>query len=494
MRIAIAGFYHETNAFGSVPVTLDVLMQNCFERQAFLDHCSKIRSYHGGVIDEAAAQGVELVPTVFYTLLPSGPLTPDALEKVRSRMVELLVEANNEKPLDAIALPMHGAGGTPECPDIEGMLLRNIRQALGRDIPIGVCLDLHGNLSEEMAELSDILIGVRQYPHVDEYDTGREMMTMLCNLVRTGQRYYKRLIKLPWLMASAEGLTTSGPAGDVHRYCMTQESADPELLRASFFHGFPYSDVPMASVSIITNALTQEAADRNAADIAAYAWNRRQDFPVPIYSAKQAVDLALACEEGPVLINESSDNPGGGSPADGTHLLRELIERNVPSAFGFIYDPETAAQAAAAGVGAHISCRLGGKTDDLHGKPIEIADAYVRSISDGNFIRRPPISAGKLTQLGITVCLVVGNVSIVVAGCRTQTFDDGPFRLVGIDWQTQQILALKSSIHFKAWWTDKVKAIIPCESPGVHSADLRTIPLTRANTSFYPLGNPEWNA
>ena len=88
----------------------------------------------------------------------------------------------------------------------------------------------------------------------------------------------------------------------------------------------------------------------------------------------------------------------------------------------------------------------------------------------------------------------MGNVSIVVAGCRTQTFDDGPFRIVGIDWQNQPILALKSSIHFRAWWADKVKAIVPCESPGVHSANLHTIPMTRVNRSYYPFGDPHWEA
>ena len=492
MRIAVAGFYHETNWFGSVLVTPEVLAGRKIEGNRLIAVSTGVRTYQGGIVDEAAVQGVELVPLVLYSLLPSGRITKESLELARDNIVALLCEAHAQQPLDAIAMPMHGAGAAEEYPDVEGELLRAVREKLGREIPIGVCLDLHGNITEEMVAQADVLIGVRGYPHVDEYETGREMLRLLCDVVRTGCRPAMRLVKLPWLLAPAYGLTTAGAGSDVREFCLAEESRNPDLLRATFFHGFPYADVPCAGVSVVAVAKTQEVADSSALKIANYAWDHREDFSAPVYSAAEAVDVALSYGEGPIIINESSDNPGGGTPGDGTYLLRELLRRNVPSAFGFIYDPEVAKQAADAGVGAHISCRLGGKTDKIHGEPIEIADAYVRSISDGEFIRRPPMGGGVRTRLGLTACLVVGNVSIVVAGNRSQTFDDGPFRIAGIDWQSQRILALKSSLHFRAWWSDKVRGIVPCNSPGIHSADLTTIPMKNADTSYYPLGDPAW--
>ena len=77
-----------------------------------------------------------------------------------------------------------------------------------------------------------------------------------------------------------------------------------------------------------TMALDQETADRTALQIARYAWDRRKDFAVPVNSAEKAFDLALMVPDGPmpVVINESSDNTGGGAPGDGTHLLREMLE------------------------------------------------------------------------------------------------------------------------------------------------------------------------
>jgi microcystin degradation protein MlrC len=204
------------------------------------------------------------------------------------------------------------------------------------------------------------------------------------------------------------------------------------------------------------------------------------------------MDLAEQAE-GPVVINESSDNPGDGAPGDGTHLLREMLKRDIPgSAYGFIWDPEVVRQAVAAGVGSRIDCLLGGKTDAFHGAPIELKGAYVKTISDGIYINKNPMGFGGKRNMGPTVLLQVGHVSIVVGTNRQQTLDDGPFRVVGIDWQDMRILALKSAQHFKGWWTGRAKTIIPCDSPGIQCADLTVFDYKYANISYFPLGDPAW--
>lgn len=492
IRIAVGGYCHETNRFGLVPVTLEVLLRSGCEKERYFKVNRGIKSYCGGFIDEAEALGVELVPAVQYTMKPSGPATREAMQWGRDYLSELLAEEYKEKPYDAIALFLHGAGAAEGCDDVEGEILNAIRQKLGQKIPIGVALDLHGNISEEMMQQADLLVGCKNYPHTDEYETGRLVLRTLHKMVTENFRPCKYMVHLPWHMVPAQGTTTSGPAGDVRQRCIDAEKADPQLLHASFFQGFPYADVPMAGVSVVTMAKNPESARQNALAIARYAWSRRKDFAVPLHTAREAVELALQRESFPVLINESADNPGGGAPGDGTFLLRALLEEDVSAAFGFIYDPLVAAQAAEAGVGARISCSLGGKTDARSGEPIELKDAYVKSISDGRFIRKSPMAKGAVTYLGTTVCLEVGNVSIIVAGFREQTFDDGPFVVAGVDWQTKKIVALKSSQHFRGWWGDKVETIISCDPPGTQSADLKTFDFQHADTTYYPLQNAEF--
>lgn len=495
MRIAIGSFAHESNGFGNTFVTAEQLAANTLERAAITERHHRSHTYLGGFYVAAAELGVQIVPTLMTTLKPSGPCLQEAYELFRDRLVSTLLEEYEKEPYDGIALFMHGACAAIGHPDVEWEILSMLRKKLGRALPIGLVMDLHGNLSQEMTALCDIAMGCKCYPHTDEYDQGYNMFHLLVDKIEKGYDTYCSLVKLPWHMVPAQGVTLNGPARDVQQLCIQHEQEDPELLAASFFQGFPYTDVPICSVSFLTTAKTKECAHRHAKELAAYAWNRRADFAVPLYSAEEAVAQALEAgktQKKPILINESADNPGGGTPGDGTYLLREMLRVNVPSAYGFIFDPEVAKLAKQAGVGNYLSCKLGGKTDNFHGEPIELKDAYIKSISDGSFIRKNPMGYGGKNSLGTTACLVVGNVQIVVCSMRTQTFDEGPFTCGCVDWTVLDIIALKSAQHFKGWWADKVSTIIPCESPGLQTANLKLLSFNQADPSYYPLGNPTW--
>lgn len=495
MRIGTGAFFHETNSFSNILVTQERLATRWAEGERIFKAYTGIKDYMGGFIDEAGAQNAELIPSVFARYCPCGPTEKKAIENVRDRIVEMLTAAHAEKPLDAIALHLHGAGVAEGYPDVDGEIIRAVRQAFGPDMPIGVVLDLHGNITDTMMEHSDLLIGIKTYPHVDEYTAARIMFSRLCHMARSGYKVYKKMVRLPWHIAPAEGLTTAGPAHDVQQLLYKLEETEENLIQASFFQGFPYSDIKECGVSVVTMALDQETADRTAMEIARYAWSRRKDFAVPIHSAAQAFDLALAIPDGPgpVVINESSDNTGGGTPGDGTHLLREMLKRNLPgTAFGFIYDPEVAQLAAKAGIGGKISCKLGGKMDNLHGEPIELKDAYVRCLSDGVYVNQSPKGGGNTVRLGMSACLAVGNVDVVVSSERVQATDDGVFRMVGISKDLYQIVAVKSSQHFKAWWENRCRGMVPCETPGIQCADLTVFDFKNADPNYYPLKDAIW--
>lgn len=493
MRIALGGFSHETNCFGPIPVTMETMRRCIHGADVFFRTGRGTHTAPGGYIDEAKVQGAELVCTLIGSCNPSAPTVQPAFEEYLNNLVNALWQEHCKAPLDGILLKMHGAGVAEGYDDLEGATLRIVRDKFGFDIPIAMHLDLHANISPEMLALCDITVGYKCYPHVDEYETGRDAMRLLCRMIREKTCYGKALISLPWLLAPGFGVTLSGAGHDVQQFAKKLVEENEELLDATFFHGFAYADVSFAGASVVTVAKTDEAAQRYAEALADFAWNHRGDFCAPINSAEKAMDLAEAAE-GLVLINESSDNPGGGTPGDGIHLLREMLKRDIPgSAFGFIRDQEVVDLAMAAGVGGHISCLLGGKTDKLHGEPIELKDAYVKTISDGCFINKNPMRGGSKSSFGPTVLLVVGNVNIVVTGCLTQTLDDAPFTLAGLDWRNMRILALKSTHHFKGWWYDQVKTIIPCDSPGVHSSDLSCFDFKKTNREYYPFRDAKRN-
>lgn len=492
MRIAFGGYEHETNTFSNLPVTAAQLESITLRGEALVKSGIGVRSTIGGVLDACTELGIEAVPAIYAEAGPCAATEQGAFERFLTEFVDRLWAAHCEKPLDAIALTIHGAGVAEGYPDMEAAHLRALRTRFGKDMPIGMVLDLHGNLTQEMMELSDITVGFQCYPHTDTYESAKLLIQLLHEQHITGNRLYQALVRLPWHVAPAFGVTLSGPAHDVMQYNQQLVKENHALRDITFFHGFPYSDVPFSGASITAVAETPEIARQAAQQAAKYAWSRRKDFLQPINSAEQAMDLAQAAEA-PVVINESSDNPGGGAPGDGTHLLREMLKRDLPgSAYGFITDPEVVKQAVAAGVGSRIDCLLGGKTDSLHGKPIELKNAYVKTISDGVYRKKNPMGAGGIGTIGTTVLLQSGNVSIVVAAGRRQTLDDAPFRIVGIDWEDMRILVLKSAQHFKGWWVGRAKTIIACDSPGIQSADLESFDYRFLNVDYFPLGNKNW--
>lgn len=164
-----------------------------------------------------------------------------------------------------------------------------------------------------------------------------------------------------------------------------------------------------------------------------------------------------------------------------------MLEARAASAcFGFIYDPQTAAQAHDAGVGATIHVRLGGRTDRMHGEPIE-ADAYVADLTDGRFIRQSPMGRGAQVDLGRMARLRIGTVDVLVSSVREQTLDAEVFLHHGIDVTRYKIVALKSSQHFRAGFEPLAAHILTADSPGLTTLDLSSFPYHRVDRPVWPL-------
>jgi microcystin degradation protein MlrC len=213
---------------------------------------------------------------------------------------------------------------------------------------------------------------------------------------------------------------------------------------------------------------------------------REQFRPIPT-PPDEAFRQALATDGRPVIINETSDNPGGGAPEDATHLLRAMLDAKLEDAcMGFMFDPETAAQAHKAGTGATINVRLGGKHEKLHGEPIE-AEAYVKCLTDGKFTQQSPMGRGARVDLGPMARLIIGGIDVLVSSVRTQTLDPEVFLLHGIDVTRYKIVAIKSSNHFRAGFEPIAHKIIRVDTPGLVSVDLSSFPYVRIAHPVWPL-------
>lgn len=483
MRIAIGQLSHETNTMFGPPTPVEE-----FQRQEWLhgpeivERNRGVRTYLGGMIDAAAEREVELLPGFATTAHPSGTIQRSAFDRMLS---ELLAGVREAGEVDAVCLALHGAGSAEGVDDIEGAILEAVRGEVGTEMPVIATLDLHVHMTERMVEHATALLDVHEYPHVDCYERGYEAIDVAVRTVRGEIAPVMHLVVLPMFIPP----TTSfhGPAYEVNQRCHDWESRG--LLDVTFGHGYPHTDVPIISSSVLAIADGDEALAKEAAtDIARHVWDTRESFRVQLPDAAEAVARALAFDGGPVVIAEISDNPGGGSPGDGTHLLKALIEADRPAtAFGFLVDRETAAEAHAAGPGATIRVRLGGRHDpDLLGRPVE-ATAYVKCVTDGRFQVQSEMGGGAIRDLGKMARLVVGNVDVIVGSECHQTIDAELFLLHGIDVSRYRVVALKSQNHFLSGFEPIAAEIIRCDPPGWTPGNVSALDYRRVRRPVWPL-------
>ncbi|MBE5784271.1 MAG: M81 family metallopeptidase [Clostridiales bacterium] len=492
MKIIVGKIGHEANTFADGCADFAKWSSNGYHADAaLLKHFTEVNKldYLSGMISVARAAGAEVIPTV--ALLNAAPLiAKDAYEYVLGDLLDRI--RANCRDVDGICLALHGAGCAEGVDDMEADILQKVREIVGDDMPITITLDLHANMSDDMVRLANGIFPLKQYPHIDRIEAATLAMESLIAMIEKRKNLYMRLIKMPLLISPATGNTMTMPMKSFMEY-VKGYVADTGILDASLLHGFPYADRSIAGASILTvSDKCQEEADNAAEELAQSVWNRREELLPHVISAKQGVDLALQDLEGTasgyVVLADSSDNPGGGAPGDNTLLLKELLDRDIPgSIMGYIADGETTALAHAAGVGGRISGMLGGKTSSLSGQPIPFKDAYVCALSDGNVVYNTNVVSGKGCY-GKSARIRIGNVEVVVAEKLTQqTFDNTPFLMVGADIDHYRIVSVKSSNHFRAWFAGRAKSIYVVSTPGVHTADLASLPYKQISRPIYPL-------
>jgi len=488
MRIALGGIVHETNtyavdSFG--PTTLDAFT---VLRGDDMFRIAGTRTFVGGMIDGGRAGSHDLVPTLHAFAQPSGTIEAGTYEAMKSDLLGRLTEA---LPVDAVALDLHGAGIVDGIDDLEADLGEAVRAVVGSDVPVVVTLDLHGSISQEMNEVFDLMLGVYDYPHVDMYERGVEAIDSLEQMAAGELRPVTHVEALPMMLPTST--TDVSPAREIRQRCL-DAGEEAGMVRAAFFHGFPFTDIPMAGASIVATANGDvELARATAQRIAAEVWERRDEFRheslSPDIAIRQAQQLATA-NGGPVVVNDTADNPGGGAPGDATHVLRALLDAGVErSCFGYIYDPGVAEQAHTAGAGSTIEMSLGGHHDDLHGDPIE-ATAYVKATSDGRFVHTTPMLAGVAANYGKMARLQIGGpggIDVLVGSARSQVFDSEVFALHGIDVTTYDVVALKGSQHFRAGFTDIASDIVTADSPGLTTLRVENFEHPRLDGPRWPL-------
>ena len=86
------------------------------------------------------------------------------------------------------------------------------------------------------------------------------------------------------------------------------------------------------------------------------------------------------------------------------------------------------------------------------------------------------MAGGNIAELGPSALIGIGGVRVVVTSRKMQAYDQALFRHLGVEPADQRILALKSSVHFRADFQPLAQAVLVAAAPGPVVADPATLP------------------
>lgn len=492
-RVLIGQFMHETNTFSIQKTGPDAFARVLrHEGPAMLQAMRGTNSETAGFLAVAETAGWTVIPSVAAIATPAGVVTAPAWEQLGLAIVRA---AEAAAPLDGVLLALHGAMVSELDDDAEGALLAAVRGVVGPDVPIGITLDLHANVSDEMAALANVICPYRTYPHVDMAETGARCARLVGDAMAGRTRPRVAIARRPQAEGLDQGRTDAGPMLEALARASAAESRRG-ILTTSVCVGFSSADIEFMGPSVaVTYDAAVDGAAATAQEIAEslmdFCWDTREQEGNVYLSPDDAAAQAKAHEAGaarPLVIADYSDNPGGGAYGDATGLLRAMLDAGLQNAcFGAMVDGEAAAALHAAGEGATVTVAVGGKVDPRFGGGPLTLTGTVERLTDGRFVCDGPMWRGIAKSFGPSGVLRVGGVRILVVTNGMQITDVQQFRHAGIDPAAMATIGLKSMQHFRAAYQPLADAVLVCDCGALCSPDVRTRPFRKLRRPIWPL-------
>ncbi|MDX6353907.1 MAG: hypothetical protein QOF98_810, partial [Streptomyces sp.] len=310
---------------------------------------------------------------------------------------------------------------------------------VGPEVIVSTSMDLHGNVSRELAHMSDLITCYRMAPHEDYLETKERAARNLVELLTSGApRPVKVWIPVPVLLAGEQTSTRIEPAKSVYAAVGDVEAADG-VIDASIWVGYAWADEPRNRAAVVVTGSSESAVTAGAEQLARGFWDSRREFAfvAPTGTFEACLDDALGSDERPYFISDTGDNPTAGGAGDVTWGLQQLLARpefRDPSGPTVIYasvpGPSAVADAEKAGVGATVTVTAGAMVDDRHAGPLTMT-GVVHAIRHGD------------RDAETEVVLRVGSVYAILTELRKPYHHEHDFTDLSLDPRGADIVVVK---------------------------------------------------
>jgi microcystin degradation protein MlrC len=494
LRFAALGLHHESNTFARVATDMEA-----FERAGIL-RGEQIRARHSdaqttmaGFLDVHDDQEVVVEPLLFTFPNPRGPIESGAFHQLCEEMLDRL---RSRGPWDGVLLAQHGAAVSEELFNADAYITMRVREVVGPAVPIGLAMDLHGNISPSLIDASSVVVVYRTNPHADARIRAQECADLVVRAARGEIRPVQSMIRVPVIPNILCQGTDDQPMRDIYAG-IAEVLAWPDMLSASIFQGYPYADGPDMTMSCIA---VHDGDHTRAVDaarlLASRVWERRRELIGRALSPDEALRRALEVNNGPAVVLDVGDNIGGGSPGDSTVLLELALQQGVRDYLQSLCDPEAVKACAAAGVEALVTVPVGAKCADSAGRSIEVTGAVIR-IDSGRFEDRTPTHAGqRFFDAGPTAVLrLTGGQTIVLHSKLIGNVSLQEYRSLGIEPSRKRVIVAKGVNSPRLAYEPIAAGILFAETPGVTAADFTSFTYLRRPRPLFPFEpDLEWSS
>lgn len=477
MKVFIAGLGTETNSFSPIPTGRLSFEESFLSRKGTSIRPNLFSAPMHEWRSAAEARGWEVVESLSAFAQPAGLTVREVYEEYRD---EMLADLAAERP-DIALISMHGAMMADGYDDCEGDLLCRARQLVGSDVVIGIELDPHCHLTNQMLESADLIIAYKEYPHVDSPDRAKELFALAADTAEGKIQPVMRDYDCRMLTMYH---TPNSPMREFVDDMQKLEGSNG-VLSLSLAHGFPWGDVAEVGTRMlaICDGDAEQAASL-ASEFGQRLWGLRDQLAVEWPSIPQALDRVEDFKSAgkPLVLADFADNAGGGAPADATFVLAQVLERGMTGiALGIFWDPVLVRTCIDVGVGGTLRARLGGKVGVMSGDPIDLS-VTVRAIQP----KMTQVMGKTVMPMGTGVWLEADGVHMIVSDIRTQVFHPSAFTDLGLDLNALDAVVVKSSQHFYAGFEPVAAEVIYIKGPGAITPDYTSIPYTKRDDQYWP--------
>jgi len=419
-------------------------------------------------------------PTLRGHAIPGGIVTREAYESLVSETLEMLKE---NVPYDGLFFDIHGAMSVVGLDDPEGDFIIRVREVVGNKTLISTSMDLHGNVSLQLAENSDMITCYRLAPHEDALESKQRALENLLNRLESGKGKpkYKAWIPVPILLPGEKTSTRIEPGKSLYAK-VAPATQQKGVIDAAIWVGYAWADEPRNHAVVMAYGDDKEQVTKTAEELAMAFWEVRNDFEfvAPVAPLEDCIDKAVASNKHPFIISDMGDNPTAGGAGDVTWTLQEILKRaefkkeDGPSLiYASIPGPDFVEKAIKIGVDGKIDATAGAKVDARFSPPVRLK-GKILAIEHGD------------RNADTEVVVQIGSVKVIVTKKRKPYHYEKDFTNLGLNPRESDIVVVKIGYLVPELYDMRADWIMAL-TPGGVDQDLERLPYKRIKRPMFPM-------